>query len=72
LFLYAVVVTVQRRARAHTAATPGAVLGARALAVFVVVLGSFALIHSEARHMMPVIPAFLIVTALAVRRPRAT
>jgi hypothetical protein len=72
LFLYAVVVTVLRRAKTHTAATPAAVLGARALAVVVVVLGSFALIHSEARHMMPVIPAFLIVTALALRRPHAT
>jgi hypothetical protein len=65
LFLYAFAVTVLRRA---TAATPAAILGARALAVFVLVLGPFALIHSEARYMMPAIPAFLIATALAARR----
>jgi hypothetical protein len=50
--------------------TPELALALKSLAIFVVVAIAFGLIHTEARHMLPVIPAALIAAAIAVAQFR--
>ncbi|HVJ53515.1 MAG TPA: hypothetical protein VM689_13690 [Aliidongia sp.] len=46
--------------------TPELSLGLKALGVFVTVVIAFALVHTEARLVVPAIPSFLIATAIAI------
>jgi hypothetical protein len=73
LFLYALGWTLVKGARAIAARrwpVPEPALALRAMGIFMLLAVSFAMIHSEARPLMPAEPAFLLATAIAVgRRP---
>jgi hypothetical protein len=69
LFLYTIARIAIGAGGARRPLSPELALALQALGAFLLVVASFALIHSEARHLMPVVPAFLIATAVAVARP---
>lgn len=72
LFLYTIAriaIGAAGAAIARRPPSPELALALQALGAFLLVVASFALIHSEARHLMPVVPAFLIATAVSIPRP---